>query len=77
MEVAAGAEGDGRKPRTPGTGSDTTSSVTTARDPGRAAENATDMGAGAPTTETQTSVPGNQGFGRTGQQPPPALTPLV
>jgi small subunit ribosomal protein S2 len=48
---------------------DNTSSVTTSRDPGREAENVTDMGAAAPSTETQTSVPGNQGFGKTGQQP--------
>jgi hypothetical protein len=27
------------------------------------------MGAGAQTAETQVSVPGNQGFGTTGQQP--------
>jgi hypothetical protein len=27
------------------------------------------MEASAPSTETQTSVPGNQGFGKTGQQP--------
>jgi small subunit ribosomal protein S2 len=48
---------------------DGTSSVTTARDPGREAQNFTDMGASAPSTETQVSVPGNIGFGRTGQQP--------
>ncbi len=46
-----------------------TSSVTMKRDPGRAAENITDMGASAPSAETQVSVPGNQGFGKTGQQP--------
>jgi small subunit ribosomal protein S2 len=48
---------------------DGTSSVTTARDPGREAQNFTDMGASAPSVETQVSVPGNIGFGRTGQQP--------
>ncbi|HUQ33706.1 MAG TPA: 30S ribosomal protein S2 [Pyrinomonadaceae bacterium] len=48
---------------------DNTGSVTTSVDPGREAENAADMGAGAQTGETQTSVPGNQGFGKTGQQP--------
>jgi small subunit ribosomal protein S2 len=48
---------------------DGTSSVTTARDPGLEAQNFTDMGASAPSTETQVSVPGNIGFGRTGQQP--------
>jgi small subunit ribosomal protein S2 len=48
---------------------DNTSSVTTSLDPGREAENVTDMGASAPSTETQVSVPGNQGFGTTGQQP--------
>ena len=47
----------------------TTSSVTTKRDPGLAAENITDMGAAAPSAETQVSVAGNQGFGKTGQQP--------
>ncbi|HYO92082.1 MAG TPA: hypothetical protein VEQ40_10615, partial [Pyrinomonadaceae bacterium] len=44
-------------------------SVTTSVDPGREASMAADMGDAAPSTETQTSVPGNQGFGRTGQQP--------
>lgn len=48
---------------------DGTSSVTTARDPGREAKNFTDMGASAPSTETQVSVAGNVGFGKTGQQP--------
>jgi len=48
---------------------DGTSSVTTARDPGREAQNFTDMGASAPSPETQVSVAGNIGFGRTGQQP--------
>jgi len=46
-----------------------TSSVTTERDPGRQSANFTDMQDSAPSTETQTSVPGNIGFGRTGQQP--------
>jgi small subunit ribosomal protein S2 len=48
---------------------DGTSSVTPARDPGLEAQNFTDMGASAPSTATQVSVPGNIGFGRTGQQP--------
>jgi small subunit ribosomal protein S2 len=63
------AEGDGRPRRRASASGDNTSSVTTSRDPGREAENVTDMGAAAPSTETQVSVPGNQGFGRTGQQP--------
>jgi len=46
-----------------------TSSVTTERDPGRQSANFTDMQDSAPSTEAQTSVPGNIGFGRTGQQP--------
>jgi small subunit ribosomal protein S2 len=46
-----------------------TSSVTTMRDPGAQSENFTDMQASAPSAETQVSVPGNQGFGKTGQQP--------
>ena len=48
---------------------DGTSSVTTARDPGLESQNFADMGASAPSTATQVSVPGNIGFGRTGQQP--------
>jgi small subunit ribosomal protein S2 len=69
------AEGDGdagraRRRRTgAGSSADNTSSVTTSIDPGREAENAADMGAAAPSVETQVSVPGNQGFGKTGQQP--------
>jgi hypothetical protein len=43
--------------------------VTTQRDPGAQSQNFTDMGNAAPSTETQTSTPGNIGFGRTGQQP--------
>src|SRR5207253_27922 len=68
-QTEATVETDGRQPRAGGASSDNTSSVTTAADPGREAANTADMGAGAPSTETQTSVPGNQGFGRTGQQP--------
>jgi small subunit ribosomal protein S2 len=70
-----GAEGAARATTDTGTrnslsaSGDGTSSVTTARDPGREAQNFTDMGASAPSTETQMSVPGNIGFGRTGQQP--------
>jgi small subunit ribosomal protein S2 len=79
---AAAAEGDAAQTTTPaGDGggdesrrrasasADNTSSVTTSVDPGREAENAADMGAAAPNAETQVSVPGNQGFGKTGQQP--------
>ena len=69
---AAGEEGEGggrRRRRASSASGDNTSSVTTRRDPGREAENVTDMGAAAPSTETQVSVPGNQGFGKTGQQP--------
>ena len=50
-------------------GAPTTSSVTTQPEPGAQAQNAADMGDAAPSTETQTSVAGNQGFGKTGQQP--------
>jgi small subunit ribosomal protein S2 len=60
---------EGRPRRRRGASADNTSSVTTSVDPGREAENATDMGASAPSAETQVSVPGNQGFGKTGQQP--------
>ena len=68
---AAAESGDGARPRRRERSSsgDNTSSVTTSRDPGLEAENVTDMGAGAQTGETQVSVPGNQGFGKTGQQP--------
>ncbi len=45
------------------------STVTTRRDPGAESQNFTDMGSSAPSAETQVSVPGNQGFGSTGQQP--------
>jgi len=47
----------------------TTSSVTTRRDPGAESQNFTDMEASAASAETQVAVPGNQGFGKTGQQP--------
>ncbi len=67
------AEGDGDiagKPRRPASANaDNTGNVTTSADSGREAEKATDTGAAAPSAETQTSVPGNQGFGTTGQQP--------
>jgi small subunit ribosomal protein S2 len=36
---------------------------------GADAQSATDSGAGSPTAEAQVSVPGNKGFGTTGQQP--------
>lgn len=68
-EDTATAEGDGRGRRRASASGDNTSSVTASRDPGREAENAADMGDGASSPETQTSVPGNQGFGKTGQQP--------
>jgi small subunit ribosomal protein S2 len=55
--------------QTPSASGDGTSSVTTARDPGRESQNFTDMSNAAPSAETQVSSPGNQGFGRTGQQP--------
>src|SRR5437763_13067374 len=58
----AGAEGDGKPRRRASASADNTSSVTTRTDPGREAENVTDMGAAAPSAETQVSVPGNQGF---------------
>jgi small subunit ribosomal protein S2 len=69
-ETLAEGEGGKTRRRTPSSASgDNTSSINATRDPGREAENATDMGAAAPSTETQVSVPGNQGFGTTGQQP--------
>jgi small subunit ribosomal protein S2 len=73
MEVDAGATGgattDTGTRNSLSASGDGTSSVTTARDPGREAQNFTDMGASAPSAETQVSVAGNIGFGRTGQQP--------
>jgi small subunit ribosomal protein S2 len=72
-ETTAGVDGDAAarqsRPASSSAAADNTSSVTTSTDPGREAENATDMGAAAPSPETQVSVPGNQGFGTTGQQP--------
>ncbi len=68
-EDTAGEDGRPRR-RSPRASADNASTVRTSVDPGREAENATaDMGAAAPSTETQVSVPGNQGFGTTGQQP--------
>jgi hypothetical protein len=55
--------------QTPSASGDGTSSVTTARDPGLESQNFTDMQNAAPSTETQVSSPGRQGFHRTGQQP--------
>ncbi len=46
-----------------------TSSVTPAGDPGAQSRNSTDMEAAAPTADTQVSVSGNVGSGKTGQQP--------
>jgi small subunit ribosomal protein S2 len=66
-EMTSGEDGRARRRRS--ASADSTSSVTTSIDPGREAGRATDMGASAPSTETQVSVPGNQGFGTTGQQP--------
>lgn len=72
FEQAAGDEGTGVSGggvRQSSASGDGTSSVTTRRDPGRESEMFTDMEAAAPSAETQTSVAGNQGFGKTGQQP--------
>ena len=65
------AEGDGRPQRRRASAEETAASAGGASriEPGREAENVTDMGAAAPSAETQVSVPGNQGFGKTGQQP--------
>jgi small subunit ribosomal protein S2 len=67
--ATSGESGERRSRRRASASADNTSSVTTSMDPGREAENAVDMGAAAPSNETQVSVPGNQGFGTTGQQP--------
>jgi small subunit ribosomal protein S2 len=67
--AGAGDSDDAGARRRASASADNTSSVTTSVDPGREAENAADMGAAAPSAETQVSVPGNQGFGKTGQQP--------
>ena len=68
-EGEAGEDGSGRPRRRASASVDNTSSVTPRRDPGREAENFTDMEASAPSAEAQVSVPGNIGFGKTGQQP--------
>ncbi|MFN2598516.1 MAG: 30S ribosomal protein S2, partial [Pyrinomonadaceae bacterium] len=65
---AAAPEATGTR-QTPSASGDGTSSVTTARDPGLESQNFTDMQNAAPSTETQVSSPGRQGFHRTGQQP--------
>ncbi|MBA2340205.1 MAG: 30S ribosomal protein S2 [Pyrinomonadaceae bacterium] len=65
-ETTGGSGGGVRQSSASGDG---TPSVTTRRDPGRESEMFTDMEAAAPSAETQTSVAGNQGFGKTGQQP--------
>ncbi len=79
--VAEGTEGEGGAPAVAAEGdtsaarervsasADNTSTVTTEREPGAEAENVTDMGASAPSTDTQVASPGLQGFGTTGQQP--------
>lgn len=46
-----------------------TSSVTTEIEPGKQSANFTDMQNAAPSAETQVSVTGNMGFGKSGQQP--------
>jgi small subunit ribosomal protein S2 len=66
---AAMTESDTTRQRRASASIDNTSSVTTSVDPGREASMVADRGDAAPSTETQVSVPGNQGFGRTGQQP--------
>jgi small subunit ribosomal protein S2 len=66
MTEAAGGEGDGARPRRR---ADKTGSATTRREPGAEVENATDTQAAAPSAEAQVSVPGDTGFGATGQQP--------
>jgi small subunit ribosomal protein S2 len=75
QEAAATTEAAPTAPEVTGTrptlgaSGDGTSSVTPARDPGRESQNFTDMQNAAPSTETQVSVPGNQDFAKTGQQP--------
>ena len=67
---AVAAEGDGKPRRRASVAEETTAPSAASRiEPGREAENVTDMGAAAPSTETQVAVPGNRGFGKTGQQP--------
>lgn len=65
----ATAGGDTGTRNSRGASGDSTSSITPARDPGLEAQNFTDMGASVPSAETQVSVAGNIGFGKTGQQP--------
>ena len=65
QEETPGVEGDG-KPRRP---ADKTGSATPGVDAGLEATKTTDVEVAAPSTETQSSVPGNKGFGTTGQQP--------
>jgi small subunit ribosomal protein S2 len=69
--TTAGEGGGERRERRrrAGASSDNTSTVTKSIDPGREAENVADPRNAAPSTETQVAVPGNKGFGRTGQQP--------
>ena len=66
--TSAAPEATGTRPSLSSSG-DGTSSVTLARDPGRESQNITDMQNAAPSAETQVSVPGSQGFAKTGQQP--------
>ncbi|HEV2707441.1 MAG TPA: 30S ribosomal protein S2 [Pyrinomonadaceae bacterium] len=62
--------GDGQGAQTVNQTRVETSSVTTRRDPGAESQAVADLGSSAPAgTQVQTSVPGNIGFGRTGQQP--------
>ncbi|HEX5707170.1 MAG TPA: 30S ribosomal protein S2 [Pyrinomonadaceae bacterium] len=71
-DEAAAAEQTAAQPAPDVVGPDrpvTTSTITTERDPGAQSQNTTDMEAGAADPTTQTSVAGNTGFGKTGQQP--------
>ena len=62
------AEGDGKPRRRASAAEETQPPAPSRIEPGREAENVTDMGAAAPSAETQVAVPGNRGFGKTGQQ---------
>jgi small subunit ribosomal protein S2 len=68
-EATGGAPDTEARPRRRSASGDSTSSITTVRDPGREAANVTDMQASAPAPETQVSAPGNVGHHTTGQQP--------
>ena len=66
---AGAAAGDGDAGSRRRASADNTSGAPTSVDAGSATESAADTGAAAPSAEAQVSVPGNQGFGKTGQQP--------